>query len=69
MLHVTECPHETAKGGCYQCTRPGDGIIFDSPIEGEGILFLCTGCLRDANKLATLGRARMERTARAEARA
>lgn len=62
MQHVEETLADiTAKGGCYNCTNPADGIVFDAQVEGEGILFICSGCLFEAAKIARAGRARLVR--------
>lgn len=62
--HVFEAPNTAAKGGCYLCLRADDVVAFDSVIEGEGVLVICTGCINDAAREAKAGRARMARAAK-----
>ncbi len=66
MQHEINAPFTAAKGGCYQCTNPNDVVCFDSVIEGEGVLVICTACILDAAQLARAGRARIAKAERAE---
>lgn len=69
MQHEIHAPQTAAKGGCYQCTNPNDVVCFDAVIEGEGVLIICTACILDAAQLARIGRARIVKANRADARA
>lgn len=59
MQHVQETlPHLTANGGCYNCRNAHDGVVFDAVIEGEGVLFICARCIKEASQHISIGRAR-----------
>lgn len=69
MQHEINANWTVAKGGCYQCTNPNDVIVFDSNIEGEGTLCICTACILDAAQLARAGRARIAKINKAAEKA
>lgn len=58
-MHENQASITAAKGGCYICTNPNDGVAFDAVIEGEGVLWICTGCLLDAADVAVDGRTKL----------
>jgi hypothetical protein len=41
-----------ANGGCYRCLRGDNLVDLDVQIVGEGILAICTGCLKEAAEAA-----------------
>lgn len=68
MEHSKHAPDTAANGGCYQCTSPNNVVVFDNPIEGEGVLVICGACIRDANRIANMGKAQIAREEKAAQR-
>ena len=48
MQHLAQSYYTYAKSSCYRCGSSGPGVDFDAHIEGEGCLFLCDACIREA---------------------
>lgn len=69
MIYAREATYLNAKAACYACEQNRDGVDFGISIEGEGILFICSGCLRDASRAINPGRALKAREDKAEAKA
>lgn len=53
MQRIPQPIYAHAKSSCYLCGSAANGIDFEVFIEGEGVLFLCRGCVTEA--ATTLG--------------
>lgn len=54
MLHAPQSEYHHAKQGCYLCGTTGDLVDTQVFIEGEGVLAICSGCIK-GDLLLTLG--------------
>lgn len=59
MQYEEYAPFTAAKGGCYLCTQPNGVVVLGVSIEGEGVLVLCTGCIKDISNMMRIGKARV----------
>lgn len=52
MQRLEAATYVHAKQACYLCLNPAPGVDTDQPIEGEGNLYLCNGCIHDLAMVA-----------------